>query len=138
MGAFAYLKEQCSWSRGVREVLRKYGVEYEEKPLHISENFQEMVDKTGQENQPCVLLAENLILADVSGEELEQYLIENGYDCVSGDEGVPVDSTCTDEEHECQNAVQDRKTKRETTKGSHNSGIGPHIPIKDTTFYGSR
>ena len=24
MGAIAYLKEQCGWSRGVREVLAKY------------------------------------------------------------------------------------------------------------------
>jgi len=138
MGAIAYLKEQCGWSRGVREVLAKYGVEYEERQIHIAENFQEMVDKTGQENQPCVQLAENLILADVSGEELEQYLTENGHDYVSGDENLPLDSACTDEEHEYQNAVQNWKIKYETTKGGHNSGIEPHIPIKDTTFYGSR
>ena len=138
MGAIAYLKEQCGWSRGVREVLEKYGVEYEEKQIHISENFQEMVDKTGQENQPCVQLADNLILADVSVKELEQYLIENGYDYVSGDENVPLDSACTDEEHEYQNDVQNSKIKYETTKSGHNSRIEPHIPIKDTTFYGSR
>ena len=95
MGAIAYLKEQCGWSRGVREVLGKYGVEYEERQIHIAENFQEMVDKTGQENQPCVQLADNLILADVSGKELEQYLIENGHDYVSCDENVPLDSACT-------------------------------------------
>ena len=138
MGAIAYLKEQCGWSRGVREVLGKYGVEYEEKQIHISENFQEMVDKTGQENQPCVQLADNFILADVSGKELEQYLIENGHDYVSGDENAPLDSACTDEEHEYQNAVQNSKIKYETKKSGHNSRIEPHIPIKDTTFYGSR
>ena len=138
MGAIAYLKEQCGWSRGVREVLEKYGVEYEEKQIHISENFQEMADKTGQENQPCVQLADNLILADVSVKELEQYLIENGYDYVSGDENVPLDSACTDEEHEYQNAVRNWKIKYETAKSGHNSGIEPRIPIKDTTFYGSR
>jgi len=138
MGAIAYLKEQCDWSRGVREVLGKYGVEYEEKQIHILENFQEMVDKTGQENQPCVQLADNLILADVSVEELEQYLIENGHDYVSGDENVPLDSACTDEEHEYQNAVQNSKIKYETTKSGYNSRIELHIPIKDTMFYGSR
>ena len=97
-----------------------------------------MVDKTGQENQPCVQLADNLILADVSVEELEQYLIESGHDYVSGDENVPLDSACTDKEHEYQNALQHWKIKYETTKGGHNSSIEPHIPIKDTTFYGSR
>lgn len=138
MGAMAYLKQQCDRSRGVREVLVKYGIKYEERQIHIAENFQEMVDKTGQENQPCVQLADNLILADVSGEELEQYLTENGNDYVSGDENPPLDSACTDEEHEYQKAVQNWKSKYETTKGGHNSSIEPHIPIKDTTFYGSR
>ena len=27
MAAIAYLKQQCGWSRGVREVLGKYGIE---------------------------------------------------------------------------------------------------------------
>ena len=43
-----------------------------------------------------------------------------------------------DEEHEYQYAVQNWKIKYETTKGGHNSGIELHIPIKDTTFCGSR
>ena len=98
MGAIAYLKEQCGWSRGVREVLAKYGVEYEERQIYIAENFQEMVDKTGQENQPCVQLADNLMLADVSGEELEEYLNENGLDYVDGDDDVLLDAPCTPEE----------------------------------------
>ena len=34
------------------------------KHIHIPENFQEMVEKTGQTNQPCVQLSENLILID--------------------------------------------------------------------------
>ena len=29
----AYLKQQCGWSRGVRSVLDKYGLTYEEKTL---------------------------------------------------------------------------------------------------------
>ena len=34
----AYLKQQCGWSRGVREVLAKYGIEYEEKQINVPAN----------------------------------------------------------------------------------------------------
>ena len=54
MKVVAYLKQQCGWSRGVREVLAKCGIEYEEKQIHIPDNFIEMVEKTGQHMQPCV------------------------------------------------------------------------------------
>ena len=43
MIAIAYLKQKCSFSRGVREVLAKYGIEYEERQIHIPEYFKEMV-----------------------------------------------------------------------------------------------
>ena len=129
MGAIAYLKEQCGWSRGVREVLAKYGIEYEEKQIHIAENFQEMVDKTGQTQQPCVQLADNLILADVSGEELQNYLDENGHDTIDeGDSNVPLDRSCTPEE----------ELLKQQGAEQTNGGSKPHIPIKDTGFYGSR
>ena len=61
MSAIAYLKAQCGWSRGVREVLAKYNIEYEERQIHDPVNFQEMVEKTGQTNQPCVQLNEEFI-----------------------------------------------------------------------------
>ena len=128
MAVIAYLKQQCGWSRGVREVLAKYGIEYEERQINIPENFQEMVKKTGQTNQPCVQLSENLILSDVSGEELQEYLTENGQDYVDGDDSVPLDRSCTDAEHESM------KEQNAATNG----GSQPHIPIKDTGFYGSR
>ena len=128
MGAIAYLKEQCGWSRGIREVLAKYGIEYEERQIHIPENFQEMVDKTGQTQQPCVQLSDNLMLADVSGEELMEYLMENGHDHVDTNDDVPLDRSCTDAEHQAM-LVGDEAT---------NGGSKPHIPIKDTGFYGSR
>ena len=127
MAVIAYLKQQCGWSRGVREVLAKYGVEYEERQIHIPENFQEMVEKTGQSNQPCVQLAENLILADISGEELQEYLMEHGHDHVDTDDSVPLDQSCTDAEHDTM-----RSQSQITTGGSQ-----PHIPIKDTGFYGN-
>ena len=128
MAVIAYLKQQCGWSRGVREVLAKYGVEYEERQIHIPENFQEMVDKTGQSNQPCVQLSDNLILVDVSGEELQEYLTETGHNNVDTDDNVPLDRSCTDAEHD---AMRSQKT-------ATNGGSQPHIPIKDTGFYGSR
>ena len=128
MGAIAYLKQQCGWSRGVREVLAKYGVEYEERQIHIAENFQEMVDKTGQTQQPCVQLSDNLILVDVSGEELQEYLMEHGHDHVDTDDGVPLDRSCTDAEHQAMQAGN------QVTNG----GSQPHIPIKDTGFYEGR
>ena len=108
--------------------MAKYGIEYEERQIHIPENFQEMVEKTGQANQPCVQLKDNLILADISGEELQDYLIENGHDNVDTDDNVPLDRSCTDAEHQAMLAGD-----QATTGGSK-----PHIPIKDTGFYGSR
>ena len=126
----AYLKQQCGWSRGVREVLAKYGLIYDEKQIHIAENYQEMVEKTGQPLQPCVQI-DDVMLVDVSGEELQGYLLEHGYEQVDVDPNVPLDRSCSDEEHkemERQNSVI-----QPTTGGSK-----PHIPIKDTGFYGAR
>ena len=95
----AYLKQQCGWSSGVREVLGKYGIEYEERQIHDPVHFQEMVEKTKQTNQPCVQLDEGSILADISGEELEIYLVANGYEYKDDTSDVPLDKSCTDEEH---------------------------------------
>ena len=95
----AYLKQQCGWSKGVREVLAKYGIEYEERQIHDPVNFHEMVEKTGQTNQPCVQLDDNLMLSDISGAELEQYLNQTGYEYKTNTSNVPLDRSCTEEEH---------------------------------------
>lgn len=95
----AYLKQQCGWSKGVREVLGKYGIEYEERQIHDPVNFHEMVEKTGQTNQPCVQLDDNLMLSDISGAELEQYLNQSGYEYKTNTSNVPLDRSCTEEEH---------------------------------------
>ena len=95
----AYLKQQCGWSSGVREVLGKYGIEYEERQIHDPVHFQEMVEKTKQTNQPCVQMDEDYILTDISGEELETYLVTNGYEYKDDISDVPLDKSCTDEEH---------------------------------------
>ena len=44
----AYLKPQCGWSRGIRAVLAKYGLEYQDKDIiNVPENYEEMVRKSG-------------------------------------------------------------------------------------------
>ena len=74
----AYLKTSCGWSNGVRAMMDKYGLEYEEKDIMINPAFrQEMEQKTGQPLSPCVEIDDN-ILADVSGEEVEDWMSERG------------------------------------------------------------
>ena len=72
----AYLKPVCGWSNGVRAVFRKYGLEFEDKDI-INDRavYSEMVRKSGQPLSPCVEINGEM-LADVSGPEVDQYLIE--------------------------------------------------------------
>jgi monothiol glutaredoxin len=71
----AYLKPYCGWSNGVRAALHKYDLPYEARDI-ISDPRQreEMVAKTGQALSPCVEINGHM-LADVSGEEVEAYLL---------------------------------------------------------------
>ena len=96
----AYLKTHCGWSEGVRAIFRKYGLEYEEKDIIQNPAFRwEMEQKSGQPLSPCVIVNGNM-LADVSGEEVEQYMIEQGLIKASEENpDAPIDSACTDEEH---------------------------------------
>jgi glutaredoxin len=71
----AYLKPTCGWSQGVRAVLRKYDLPYEDRDIiNDPAQRQEMVEKTGQMLSPC-LEVDGHVLADVSGEEVEAYLL---------------------------------------------------------------
>jgi monothiol glutaredoxin len=73
----AYLKPVCGWSNGVRAVFRKYGLEYEDKDIINNRAlYSEMVRKSGQPLSPCVEI-EGVMLADVSGPEVEEYLVEH-------------------------------------------------------------
>jgi len=96
----AYLKPSCGWSMGVRAIMEKYSLAFEDLDIiNNQELFAEMVQKTGQTNQPCVEI-DAVMLADVSGEEVEEYLLANKL--VEGNDekpSVPIDSACTDEEH---------------------------------------
>ena len=96
----AYLKPTCGWSRGVRAVLDKYGLEFEDRDIiNDPDNYLEMVERSGQPLQPCVEV-DGQMLADVSGEELETWLAQQGYAPGGPDPTVPTDRSCTDEEHE--------------------------------------
>lgn len=73
----AYLKPTCGWSQGVRAVLRKYDLAYEDRDI-INDPMQrqEMIEKSGQMLSPCVEV-NGQMLADVSGDEVETYLVGN-------------------------------------------------------------
>lgn len=100
MNIKAYLKPSCGWSNGVRAILRKHGLAFEDIDIiNNRENYAEMVRKSGQPLSPCVEV-DGVMLADVSGEEVENYLLSN--DLVKATESqvdVPTNAGCTDEEH---------------------------------------
>mgnify|MGYP001132721662 CR=1 FL=1 len=96
----AYLKPHCGWSNGVRAVLKKYDVSFEDIDIiNYPENYAEMVEKSGQPLSPCVEV-NGIMLADVSGEEVEQYMLANGLVQNNGkDVDVATNAGCSDEEH---------------------------------------
>ena len=94
----AYLKPTCGWSRGVRAVLRKYDLPYEDRDVsNDPAQREEMMEKSGQRLSPCVEV-NGRMLADVSGEEVEAYLLASGL--VSPNESapeVPINQCCARE-----------------------------------------
>jgi monothiol glutaredoxin len=58
-----------------------------------------MEQKSGQPLSPCVEVNDTM-LADISGEEVEKWMIENNL-LVSSDVApdAPINSSCTDEQH---------------------------------------
>jgi len=96
----AYLKPQCGWSNGVRAIMSKHGLEYEDIDIiNNRDNYAEMVQKSGQPLSPCVEI-DGVMLADVSGEEVENYMLSN--ELIKPNEAttdVATDAGCSDEEH---------------------------------------
>ena len=96
----AYLKPSCGWSNGVRAVLRKYALDFDDIDIIGDRaSYAEMVRKSGQPLSPCVEV-DGVMLADVSGEELENYLLSN--DMVKPSDaavGTATNAGCSDEEH---------------------------------------
>ncbi len=96
----AYLKPWCGWSKGVRAIMEKYSLEYEDRDIiNDPQQRMEMIQKSGQELSPCVEI-DGHMLPDVSGEEVEAYMIEKGIVGASdAPVDVPINSACTDAEH---------------------------------------
>ena len=97
----AYLKTTCGWSAGVRAVLAKYNLPYTEKDIIQNPAFRwEMESKTGQPLSPCVEINDKM-LADVSGDEVEEYLVSNGLvQPNEAEAGVPTNAPCAHEQHD--------------------------------------
>lgn len=73
----AYLKTTCGWSKGVRAILAKYSLPYQEKDILKNPEFRtEMETLSGQKLSPCVVI-DGHTLSDISGEELENWLVAN-------------------------------------------------------------
>jgi len=74
----AYLKPSCGWSQGVRAVLNKHDLPYEDRDIiNDPVQRQEMIEKSGQMLSPCVEVNGHM-LPDISGDEVEAYLLANG------------------------------------------------------------
>ena len=93
----AYLKPFCGWSNGVRAVLRKYDLPFEDRDIWNDPRQRlEMIQKSGQELSPCVEVS-GTMLADISGEELEHWLIENKITAKdNAPVDVPINAPCAD------------------------------------------
>jgi glutaredoxin len=100
MNIKAYLKPSCGWSNGVRAVMRKHGLAFEDIDIiNNRAHYAEMVAKSGQPLSPCVEI-DGVMLADISGEEVENYLLSN--DLVKPTDapaGSALNAGCSDEEH---------------------------------------
>ena len=96
----AYVKTSCGWSNGIRAVLAKYDLPYTEKDIIKDPNNRfEMEQLSGQPLSPCVIV-NGTMLADISGEELEHYFLDNQLVSVSNnDTDVPLNAPCSDEQH---------------------------------------
>ena len=73
----AYLKPMCGWSQGVRAIMRKYDLPYEDRDIiNDPAQRQEMIEKSGQMLSPCVEINGHM-LPDISGEEVEAWMLAN-------------------------------------------------------------
>ena len=73
----AYLKPTCGWSNGVRAVLKKYDLPFEDRDImNDAAQRQEMIEKSGQMLSPCVEI-NGQMLPDISGEEVEAWMLAN-------------------------------------------------------------
>jgi glutaredoxin len=97
----AYLKPSCGWSQGVRAIMRKYNLAYEDRDVINNRSiYAEMVEKTGQRLTPCVEI-DGHMLADVSGDEVEAYLLKaEVVQATAAAADAPTDRACDTHHHE--------------------------------------
>lgn len=107
-----YLKTYCGWSEGVRAIMRKYDLPYEEKDIIANPAFRwEMEQKSGQPLSPCVEI-NGVMLPDISGEEVERYLATNRLiEANDAAPDAPTGSSCSNEQHEAMERGQARSIK---------------------------
>ncbi len=96
----AYLKPTCGWSQGVRAILRKYDLPFEDRDIiNDPVQRQEMIEKSGQMFSPCVEV-NGRMLSDVSGDEVEKWLLENSIVQPNGREAdAPTNESCSRHTH---------------------------------------
>lgn len=113
----AYLKTFCGWSEGVRAVMRKHGLDFEEKDIIKNPALRwEMEQKSGQPLSPCVEI-NGQMLADVSGDEVEAWMLEQGLvKDTEAEADAPTDSACTDAQHEAMARGEDPSLLSEPKK----------------------
>ncbi len=101
MNIKAYLKPHCGWSNGIRAIMGKYKLAFEDIDIiNNRANYEEMVRKSGQSLSPCVEI-DGVMLADISGEEVENYLLANNLVKPSGVKPeVATNTGCSTEEHD--------------------------------------
>ena len=87
----------------MRAIMRKYELDYEEKDIIANPAFRwEMEQRSGQPLSPCVEINGEM-LPDVSGEEVEAWMVERGVVAASTENpDAPIDSSCTPEQHAAQ------------------------------------
>ena len=85
---------------GVRAIMKKYDLEYEDRDIiNNADQYSEMVEKSGQPLSPCVEI-DGTMLADVSGEEVESYLLAKALvDANDKIAEAPTNAACSDEQH---------------------------------------
>jgi glutaredoxin len=94
----AYLKPSCGWSQGVRAVLRKYDLPFEDRDIiNDPAQRQEMIEKSGQMLSPCVEV-NGRMLPDISGDEVEAFLLSNKLvDANEKEADAPTNQPCAHE-----------------------------------------
>ena len=106
------MKPSCGWSNGVRSIMRKYDLPFEDRDIiNDPEQRQEMIQKTNQMLQPCVEV-DGKMLVDVSGAEVEAYLLSNSLVGTTEKEAdAPTNQACENEAEIA--AIEFRKTYNE-------------------------